>query len=320
MQKINLGQSNSIVYLCLGYYLIMALVAPGFFTVNNSWNLLFNLLPLLIVSIGQTYVMLTGGIDLSVTSIIAMTSITGGYIMSRDTSFLSDPSSIYLGISAMAAFGMTIGLINGLAVTKLGMPAFMVTLTTMMVFSGFAIWFTESQNVYNLPESFISMPYSSLLRIPIPVFFGLGVLVLAYFLLNRTLLGEWIFAVGLNPEAARISGVKVTKTIIITYIFSGFCGAIASVLYTARLETASPVMGQNIILDVIGAVVIGGTSLFGGKGKIQWTFFGAVFMTLLDNSLNLISLSFFFIMIVKGFVILTAALMNTLKEKFLKTV
>lgn len=183
MQKINLDQSNSIVYLCLGYYLLMAVVAPGFFTVNNSWNLLFNLLPLLIVSIGQTYVMLTGGIDLSVTSIIAMTSITGGYIMSRDTSFLTNPSSIFLAISVMAVVGMTIGLINGLAVTKLGMPAFMVTLTTMILFSGFAIWFTESQNVHNLPESFISMPHSSLIGIPIPVFFGLGVLVLAYFLL-----------------------------------------------------------------------------------------------------------------------------------------
>lgn len=299
--------------------MLASIAAPGFFTVNNSWNILYNLLPLLVVAIGQTYVMITAGIDLSITSIIAVCSIAGGYVMSSDTSVFGDPASIFFGILTMVFVGMLIGMVNGISVTKFGMPAFMVTLTTMMLFSGFAIWCTQSQNIYNLPEAFVNMPYSSFLGIPIPVFIGVFVLLLAYFLLNKTLFGEWIFAIGLNAEVARISGVKVHRTLILVYMFSGFCAAVGALFYTARLETGSPVMGQNILLDVIGAVVIGGTSLFGGKGKILWTFFGALFMTLLDNSLNLIGLSFFLIMIVKGAVILAAAMLNTLREKSLKT-
>ena len=311
---------NTIFYLCIGYYVVMCFVAPGFFSLNNSWNLLFNLLPLLIAAIGQTCVMLTAGIDLSVTAIIATTSVIGGYIMSEDSGLgLGPTQAILSGTLAMVLAGGLIGLLNGLATAVLAMPAFMVTLTSMMFFSGFAIWLTQSQNIYNLPEAFVNMPYTSLAGIPIPLAIGLVVVALVYLLLNRTLLGEWIYAVGLNPRASRISGVKVRKTVISVYILSGICAAITSVLYMARLETSSPVMGQNVLLDVIGAVVIGGTSLFGGKGKILWTLYGALFITLLDNSLNLIGLSYFLIMIVKGAVILSAAIMNVWKRKALKT-
>ncbi len=303
----------------MGYYIVMAFVAPGFFTVNNTWNLLYNLLPLLVIAIGQTFVMITAGIDLSITSIIAVTSITGGYLMSSDTAIFDSPESLIFGVLGMLLVGISIGTLNGIAVARFGMPAFMVTLTTMMLFSGLAIWLTQSQNIYNLPEAFVNMPYSSFLGIPTPVYLGVIVLGLSYFLLNKTLLGEWIYAIGLNVETSRISGVKVARIIIFVYAFSGFCAAIGAIFYTARLETGSPVMGQNILLDVIGAVVIGGTSLFGGKGKIIWTFFGAFFMVLLDNSLNLMSLSFFLIMIVKGSVILIAALLNANREKSLRT-
>ncbi len=319
LKRYNDQSGNTILYLCIAYYLLMCFLAPGFFSVNNSWNLLFNLLPLLIVAIGQTYVMLTAGIDLSVTSIIALTSVAGGYIMSADTGLaMKTPILIFAGIFSMLVIGIFIGWINGVAVTKFGMPAFMVTLTSMIFFSGLAIWLTQSQNIYNLPEIFVNMPYTSF-GIPIPAIIGIGVVLIAYIILNKTLPGRWIYAVGHNAKTARISGVKVHQTIIFAYIFSGLCAAIASVLYTARLETGSPVMGQSILLDVIGAVVIGGTSLFGGKGKIQWTILGAVFITLLDNSLNLIGFSYFLIMIFKGAVILLAAVLNVLKERSVKT-
>ncbi len=311
---------NSIFYLCVLYYVLMCFIAPGFFSVNNSWNLLFNLLPLLIVAIGQTYVMLTAGIDLSVTSIIAVTSVAGGYIMSTDTGLAFHTSIvIFVGLSSMLTIGAFIGWFNGVAVTKFGMPPFMVTLTSMIFFSGFAIWLTKSQNIYNLPEAFVNMPYTSWV-LPVPAIIGLLVAVMAYVILNKTLIGKWTYAVGLNAKTARVSGVKVHQTIIFAYIFSGLCAAVASMLYTARLETGSPVMGQNILLDVIGAVVIGGTSLFGGKGKIQWTILGVVFITLLDNSLNLIGFSYFLIMVFKGAVILLAAVLNVLKERSIKTV
>jgi ribose/xylose/arabinose/galactoside ABC-type transport system permease subunit len=302
--------------LCLFYYILVSLLAPGFFSFNNNFNLLLNLLPILIVAIGQTYVILTAGIDLSVTSTIALTSIAGGYVMSADSALgLGTGLSIFLGILLMLLIGFLIGLFNGFAITKLGMPAFMVTLTVMMFMSGFAIWLTKSQNIYNLTDAFVELPYSSFVFIPIPLIMGSFVALLAHLILTKTLRGEWIYAVGLNPKVANISGVKVNQTIIFTYIFSGICAALASVLYTARLETGSPVMGQNILLDVIGAVIIGGTSLFGGKGKIKWTIYGVLFITLVDNSLNIMGLPYFLIMIVKGLLIIFAAIFNILKER-----
>lgn len=304
-----------ILYLCLAYYVLMIFVAPGFFTVHNSWSLLFNLLPLLIVSVGQTLVMLTAGIDLSVTSVVALSSVVGGYVMSSDYSSLSPFWAITLSISAMLLSGLLVGLANGLAVVRLGMPPFMVTLTTMIFFSGLAIWFTTSQNIYNLPEAFVNLPYQRWLGLPAPLCIGGAVVGLAYYVLNRTLMGQWLYAVGLNQKAARISGVNVSSTLLFAYAVSGVCAATASVLYTARLETGSPVMGQHILLDVIGAVVIGGTSLFGGKGKIWWTVYGVLFIVLLDNSLNLIGLSYFLIMIVKGSVILLAAVAYVRQER-----
>jgi ribose/xylose/arabinose/galactoside ABC-type transport system permease subunit len=316
LTKILKSQDDFILILCLVYYILVSLFARGFFSVNNSYNLMLNLLPILIVAIGQTFVILTAGIDLSVTSTVALTSIAGGYVMSADSGLgFGTGTSIFLGILVMIFIGFLIGLLNGLAITKLGMPAFMVTLTMMMFMSGFAIWITKSQNIYNLTDAFVELPYSTILFVPIPLIMGLLLALLAHFILTKTLRGEWIYAVGLNPKVANISGVKVHHTIIFTYIFSGICAALASVIYTARLETGSPVMGQNILLDVIGAVIIGGTSLFGGKGKIKWTIYGVLFITLVDNSLNIMGLPYFLIMIVKGLLIIFAAIFNVVKER-----
>ena len=308
--------SNKLLVLCLVYYVLMAIITPGFFTINNSWNLLHSFLPLLILGLGQTFVMITAGIDLSITAIIAMASIIGGYVMSSDTTPFSGANlSIPFGLLAMLVTGAIIGLLNGLAVAILRMPAFMVTLTSMLFFSGLAVWLTQSQNLYNLPEAFINAPYTHILGIPIPAFLGVLILFIAYYLLNKSIFGEAVFAVGVNPETAYISGIRLTRTIILVYVISGCCAACASILLTARLETGSPVMGQNLLLDVIGAVVLGGTSLFGGKGAIQWTVAGALLMTMLDNSLNLLGLSFFLIMVFKGIIILVTAFINVLGEK-----
>ncbi|MEM9327653.1 MAG: ABC transporter permease [Bacteroidota bacterium] len=314
--KQRLQSISGITYVCVVYYVLAALVTPGFFSINNTWNLLYNFFPLLILAGGQTYVMLTAGIDLSITSIIAVCSVVGGFVMSADTTpFASEGSMIFFGIIAMLLTGVAIGLFNGLSVASFQMPAFMVTLTTMMIFSGFAVWLTQSQNIYNLPEAFVDFPYRSVLGLPTPVLIGIVLVLLGYLLLRRTIWGEWIYAVGANRAAATVSGVNVGKTLLLVYAMSGLSGGIAAIFYTARLETGSPVMGQNILLDVIGAVVIGGTSLFGGRGKISWTITGALFMTILDNSLNLLGLSFFLIMIIKGIIILGTAVFNRLQER-----
>ncbi len=307
---------HQILLLCIVYYVAMAASAPGFFSIANSWNLLFNLLPLLIVAVGQTYVMLTAGIDLSITSIIALSSVVGGYLMSANSGLaLAAGSAIGLGILSMLVIGLGVGLANGWSVTALGMPPFMVTLTTLITVSGLAVWLTSSQNIYNLPSSFTDLPYADFIGIPVPLWLGGTFVGLAYYLLDRTVLGRWLRAVGMNPQVARISGVPADRTIRFAYVVSGISAGLAAVLYTARLETGSPVMGQHILLDVIGAVVIGGTSLFGGRGKILWTIYGVLFIVLLDNSLNLIGFSYFLIMMVKGAVILLAAVLYVIRER-----
>ena len=292
----------------------LAPFTPGLASIQNFTNLLGNLSPLLVVAVGQTLVLIAGGIDLSVTSTIALTSVVGAFVMNGDTGWLKgSPAAVPVALIAMLGLGGLVGAFNGLAVTRLRMPAFMVTLTTMMFLSGFAIWLTQSKSLPNLPSAFTVLGSSLWFAVPIAVTLG-G---FAHVLLRRSLFGHWLRAVGFNARTAHVSGVPVDAVVIAAYIASGVLAAAASVLYTARLETGSPVLGQRILLDVIGATVIGGTSLFGGKGKVVWTLFGVLFLTLLDNALNLLGLSHFTIMMAKGGLILLAALLDTVRNRWL---
>ena len=292
----------------------LAPFTPGLMSTLNLGDLLANLSPLLIVALGQTIVLVAGGIDLSVTSIIAVTSIAGGFVMNAEHGWLKGhPLAMPVGIGIMLLLGGLIGAINGVSVAKLRMPAFIVTLTTMMFFSGLAIWLTKSKGIAGLPSSFTLLGNS----LGIAVTIAAGLAGVAHLLLARTLFGRWLYAVGHNARTARVSGVPVDGVIIGAYIASGIFAAAASVLYTARLETSSPVLGQRMLLDVIAAAVIGGTSLFGGKGKVAWTICGALFLTVLDNALVLQGLSHFSIMMVKGTVILMAAMLDSARNRFL---
>jgi ribose/xylose/arabinose/galactoside ABC-type transport system permease subunit len=301
-----------VLWLSVAYVAVVGPFTPGFFTAGNFANILITLLPLFVVALGQTVVLISGGIDLSVTSIIALASVTGAMAMNGDNGWLAGhPLVVPTGVALMLALGAFIGLLNGVAITRFRMPPFMVTLTGMMFFSGFAIWLTKSKAISNLPALFNSVGGN--LWTSLAITFVLGGF--AQLMLSRSVFGRWLYAVGHNAKTAHISGVPVNGVIIAVYIFSGFCAAVASVLYTGQGETGSPVLGQRILLDIIGATVIGGTSLFGGKGKILWTLFGVLFLKLIDNSLNLLSLSIFSITMVKGAVILFAALMDAVRNR-----
>ncbi len=277
------------------------------------------MLPLLVVAVGQTFVLITAGIDLSVTSIVSLASVVGAAIMTADNGMLAgSPMAVPAAVTVMIAVGMSIGLLNGAAITLFDMPPFIVTLTTMTFIRGYAIWHTQSQNIFNLPDSFNIIGYGEIAKIPIyQLIITIVVLITATIVLNRSLLGRWIYAVGHNVKTSLISGVPVKRTLLCAYTISGVCAGVASILYTSRIETGSPTMGDKILLDVIGATVIGGTSLFGGKGKIKWTVFGVLFITLIDNTLNMYGLSFFVVMMVKGGVILLAAFMDAIRNRIL---
>jgi ribose/xylose/arabinose/galactoside ABC-type transport system permease subunit len=298
-------------YLVLGLtvllFISLAPFTPGFANAINLLGILAYLLPLFIAAVGMTAVMITGGIDLSITSIIALTSVVGARIMTTNGS----SSSAALGLGAMLALGAALGAMNGLTVTVLRLPAFIVTLASMMFLGGFAIWLTQSKNIDQLPQAFLrlgkQLPFAlTLAAVP-------GIVV--HLLVRKTVFGRWLYAIGQNATTAHISGVPTRLITFSAYVLSGFCAALASVLLTGRLETASPVLGREILLDIIGATVIGGTSLFGGRGTIVGTFFGVLFLTVLDNALNLLNLSQFSITITKGCVILFAAVLDTVRQR-----
>jgi ribose/xylose/arabinose/galactoside ABC-type transport system permease subunit len=308
----------SVFYLTILYFIALAPFTPGLASADNAANIFSNLLPLLVVALGQTVVLITGGIDLSVTSTIALSSVLGAMVMSGDQGWLGGSRWVTpAGVVAMLLVGAGVGLLNGAAITLFRMPAFIVTLTTMMFTSGLAIWLTESKTIYNLPASFNAIGKGSFFVVPYALVVTALLALALHVMLSRSLLGRWLYAIGHNARAAEVSGVPVGRTTRLAYVISGLCAAAASILYTGRIETGSPVLGQRILLDVIGAAVIGGTSLFGGRGKVAWTVCGVLFITLIDNSLNMMGLSYFFIMMVKGGVILLAALLDAWRNRLL---
>jgi ribose/xylose/arabinose/galactoside ABC-type transport system permease subunit len=294
------------------YFVAMWPFTPSLASPENLANILAAMLPLLVAATGQMFVLISRGIDLSVTSTIALSSVVGALVMNAESGWLSGGAlAVPVGILLMLSVGMALGAVNGLAVAQLRMPPFIVTLTTMMFVSGFAVWLTKSKNISGLPSAFNAIGAHALPALIVTV----GVTACAHLTLSRTLFGRWLYAIGHNERTAHVSGVPVARTTVGAYVICGLCAAVASVLYTGRLETGSPTMGQRILLDLIGATVIGGTSLYGGKGKVLWIVFGVLFLTLIDNTLNLQNLSHFTIMMTKGAVILLAAVLDATRHK-----
>lgn len=307
-----LASGHLTLVLAVVYALVMAPLAPGFASLENAQNVLVAMLPLLVVASGQTVVLISGGIDLSVTSIIAITSVTGAYLITVDGGPLAEsPLAAPVAVSVMVGLGAMIGFFNGSCVAWLKMPPFIVTLTSMMFLSGLTIWASQSQAIYGLPTSFLFLGQ----RLIASLIFTVAIACGAHFLLSHTLYGKGLRAIGTNAKTARVSGVPVGRYICLAYVVSGASAAAASVLITGQLETGSPVQWENNLLDIIGATVIGGTSLYGGRGSVIWTASGVLLLSLIDNSLNLLNLSHFTIMMAKGGVIILAALLDSLRHR-----
>ncbi|VEP41858.1 MULTISPECIES: ABC transporter permease [Tessaracoccus] len=326
-----------ILYLCLFSFALLWLFVPVMRTPYNLANLLSNVWPLFAVAIGQTFVLILAGIDLSQGAVISLTSVVGamlittkadpavfgnsplwGTVLFENGAILSGVGwGLAVAIGAMLLAGALVGLINGLMIAYAGIPPFMVTLVTGMFCAALAIYLVKSENIINLPQSFTAIganngvwSYSLVIAVALAI---VGQLVLSY-----TKFGRWLYAAGTNLRAAIVSGVPSRRVIVLAYAFSGFCAAVGSVLYSSRIEMGRPTLGDAFLLDIIGGVVIGGTSLAGGKGKILWTFFGIIFLTLLGNALALLNVPFFWIQIAKGAVILVAALLDAARTRVLQ--
>ena len=305
------------------YVAVLWLFVPEVLSPTNLGDIFLQILPLFVAAMGVMMVLMVAQIDLSATSIMAMGCVVGASIMTRQGGYLAGHAwAPIVAVLAFVAIGVLIGALNGVCTIVFDMPSFLVTLTTMIFFSGAAIWYTAAHtssgsSIGALPSSFLAIGYGGVLGIPYAAVITVALAIVVHLTLTRTVFGRWVQAVGRNPRAAAISGVPVRAVVIGCFALSGLFAAFAAIIYTARLEAGTPILGQRILLDMIGAAVIGGVSLFGGKGTVIGVLFGVLFLSAVDNGLELLGLSLSSVYAIKGGVILFAAVTDAIRHNLM---
>lgn len=288
-------------------FIVMCILASfltdAFFTVTNLFNVARQVSITAIIAAGMTLVILIAGIDLSVGSILAF---SGATVAGMLTAHIALPLAIILALLVGVLFGLT----NGLIVTKFGVPAFIVTLALMTIGRGMTLVYTKGYPLVVSNSSFRTIGGGKILGVPLPIVIMLVIYALMYWVLHYTTFGRYVYAIGGNEEASRLSGIRVDQVKIAVYGISGLLSSLSALIYTSRLMSAQPTAGMGVELDAIAAVIIGGTSLSGGKGGIIGTLIGALIMGVLDNVLNLTNVSPFYQSIAKGLVILVAVILD----------
>jgi len=274
---------------------VLAVSTEAFLTPANLANVLRQNAFTAILAAGMTFVILTAGIDLSVGSVVGLSGMVCAGVMAAG-------GSIAMGAASGLLVGVAVGMVNGAVVTMLRVPAFVVTLATMLIVRGAAYKLTDARTISGLPQGFTALSGSVASAVLM-----IAIFVAAWLLLMRTAFGRHVYAVGGNPEAAWLSGVRVGRVQFAVYGLSGLTAGVAGVLVASRLNAGYPRAGEFYELDAIAAVVVGGTSLFGGRGSIWGTLAGAFFIGVLNNGLNLFGVSPYDQLIVKGIVLLAAA-------------
>lgn len=305
--KENLAKYKSLIGLVI-LCAIITFVTPSFLTLSNITNVFTQVSVNAIIAVGMTFVILTGGIDLSVGSTLAISG-------ALSASIIKSTGSIFLAIIVAGITGIVIGVINGLLIAKGKLQAFIATLATMTIFRGITLVITDGTPISKLPEAFMKIGNAKIGFIPVPVILMIAVAAIGIFALSQTRFGRYLYALGGNEESAKLSGINTDKIKLLTYTISGFAASIAGVIITSRIGSASPNAGTGFELDAIAAVVIGGTSLSGGEGKVSGTIIGALVIGVLNNGLNLMNVSPFYQSIVKGLVILLAVLLDKKSRK-----
>lgn len=288
---------------------VITIINSNFLTANNLLNLLLQVTSNALIAFGMTFVILTGGIDLSVGSILALSSaLTAG--------LLGSGMPVTLAILISLILGCILGMMNGLLISYGKLAPFIVTLATMTIFRGATLVYTNGNPITKgLSDTFLFqfLGQGYIVGIPFPVIIMFIVFIILYVLLHKTAFGKSVYAIGGNEKAAYISGVKLNKVKIIIYSISGIMASISGLIITSRLSSAQPTAGASYEMDAIAAVVLGGTSLSGGKGRILGTLIGALIIGVLNNGLNIIGVSAFWQQVVKGVVILIAVLIDRFK-------
>ncbi len=290
---------------------------PNFLKADNLRNIANQIAIMAIMAIGMTMVIIAGGIDLSVGSLVAMSAVAATWLIREAAGAESATAAglVLCCLAAIVACGL-LGLVNGWLVTWGQLPAFLATLGMMQAVSGLAFRLSQGQSIYHLPDTFVWLGRGADLGgIPNTVLLMLILYVAAHLVMTQTTLGRYIYAVGGNPEAARLSGVPVGSVLLLTYVVSAMLAGLGGVVLASQLKSGSPTYGQMYELYVIAAAVIGGTSLSGGEGKIFGTLIGALVIAVVQNGMNLLGIESYSQRVVLGVVILLAMLLDRLKKR-----
>jgi ribose transport system permease protein len=298
-------------YPLLGFvfiFIMMVFINDNFLTTNNLSNVARQVSINAIIAVGMTFAILTGGIDLSVGSVMALSgTIAAGLMMAG--------FSPELGILGGLLVGALFGGLNGAFVAYAKMPPIIVTLATMGIARGLGLIYTGGYPISGLPKEFSFFGRGDVVGVQTPIIVMIVVYIFAYILLNKTPIGRYVYAIGGNEEAARLSGVRVPRYKLMVYTISGFTAAIAGMVLTSRLMSGQPNAGVGFELDAIAAVVLGGTAIAGGRGAIVGTLVGAMMLGVLNNGLNLMGVSPYVQNVIKGAIILLAIYISRSRDK-----
>ncbi|MBE0478592.1 ABC transporter permease [Candidatus Aerophobetes bacterium] len=309
--KLLRGKHRTVVtiYLILAVlFIIPSLVSPVFRSYENISNILNQTASLGIVSMGQTFIVLLSGLDLSVGSVISLTTVLCA------TSMGNDPLTIFLAVLLCLGVGAGIGSLNGILVSKVKLSPLIATLGMMALIQGVALQIRPYPGGY-VPRSFAETVTGNLYHVPVPAILLVLVLIGTIIILRKTVLGNYIYATGGNEENARLAGVNIDKVKIFSYTICGLIAAVAGLVLTGRIRSGDPLVGTAFPLDSITAVIVGGTPFAGGQGGVEGTLAGALIIAMLSNMLNLLNVSSFYQYIVKGLILITAVVIYSLREK-----
>jgi ribose/xylose/arabinose/galactoside ABC-type transport system permease subunit len=311
---------NQPVLIFFVVFLIIALLfIPSFANTANLMNMLTQSTDIIIISCGMVFVVMNGGIDFSVTSVIGLGSVVAAKIMNTQTGYLKNsPYGWVVAVIAVLLIGVIIGSINGFAVVKLKMPSFIATMATQLIFGGVALILTSAQTINYLPKPFLFIEQGKVGGIPFPVILTLIVLAVAYYILHKTIFGRQLFAVGTNQKTSFISGVPVKRIIFSTFVICGFLAAMGSIVETSRIGCGMPTLGSTLIIEIIAALIIGGTSIYGGVGSIPGVALGVLFIIILNNSLDCLGAQWYVENIFQGLLVLVVAVLNLVNQNRIK--
>jgi inositol transport system permease protein len=293
----------------LAICVVLALISPRFLTIPNLKVIVTQVSINALLAFGVTFVIITGGIDLSLGSIVAVTGVVAATFAQAEAFPL--PVPLAAGLFA----GMLIGAFNGWVITRSRVPPFIVTLGTMTIGRGLALILSKGRPISNLSESFNFLGNGTLLGVPVPIWILMVAFVGCYLLLSKTVLGRYMYAIGGNEQAARTAGVRVERVKMWVYTLCGTLAALAGILLTARISTGQPNAGQGFELTAIAAAIIGGTSTSGGVGTMGGTLIGALLIGVISNGLDLLNVSSYYQQVVMGAIIIGAVVLDSANKK-----